>query len=333
MRPIVVILLTALVGVGPLAADDLTQAAESSNTEISHWSACIDEFGQRVDDIFARASNGQRDMIRRRVQYVQGQTLAERQALVRLQQAKAAFDAGGEGLFGLAGDRNQRMVELVEAFRAYRALFSADVQRAFVDHPMPRFERLFLAWRAIPWYHTRVRQKAREELEACLVPYATDFVQRTQKAANVRRGAFYHALKNLQFSSSILDFTLAYKFDKAFYTYQALYSGKAEPGYGVPSYPDFPVTASLEFPIEFKANDYSNQFAKAFSDRSAQMPGAVGRRRGASSEGLSLEAERIRELHELTARYERASQRGDTINKDEIWTRYCELRDRWDRSQ
>ena len=329
------LLVPALLGLmaSTLGASELTEVIDGSQTNIRHWTTTLEDFGDKVNQVFSRVPDGQRSQIESRVKAVREQTERETKALQSIEDAFEAFDDGSNGLFGLGGSRNRKLVDLVEEFRNYQSLFSWQVRRTFLDGPQPRWERLYENWRSIPWYHTGRRQEAREAFEKEFLPFAKEFVSTTQKSINVRRKAFYHALRSLQFSNSVLDFTLAFRFDRVFYSYQALFAEPIEAGYGLPEYPDFPVNAATQYPIEFKANWYGKQFVETKTPKAEEtrMPARYGRSsRGRGDETLSAEAQRIRELHDLTARYESASQTGSNVDKGEIWNRYEEMRERWD---
>ena len=289
-------------------------------------------FEGNTNRIFSRLSQGQRDEIAKRVDYVLQRAELSKTALKAYRDARRDYvDTNPGALTGKK--RYNAMVKAIDAFEDYRALFDSSVGRCFIDTPEPRYIRIKRQLDKVPWYRYGVRGALRKELEQAFNEYSEKFISSTLKAFQPRRDAFFHSLKNLQYSSSGFDLGLQYRFDRAFYGYQALFSEKSEPGYGVPTCPEFPVDSPLAELLVYRPTIYGKQYSRAMEAKEVDklLPDSYSDIKELPPEALSREARRIKELQDLVSTYERAAQRGDKTALDESWRAYHQLREKWDK--
>jgi len=329
--PMVLATFVLLVSTAPARASidrDLDKGMAALNSHIAN----LGTFDGNTDRIFARLSQGQRDEISQRVEYVLQRAKMTKTALDAFQTARRDFVETGPGAL-TGGRRADALLAAIDAFEDYRALFDSAVGRCFVDAPEPRYLRIKRELEQVPWYRYAERASLRRSLETAFVEYSEAFVSKTLDAFQPRRDAFFHSLKNLQYSSSGFDLGLQYRFDRAFYAYQAMFADKAEPGYGVPAVPEFPVDAPLAPLLVYRPTHYGSQYSRTLPAQEVDklLPDSYLDIKELPPDALSREARRIKELQDLVSTYERAAQRGDKTALDESWKAYEQLRERWDK--
>jgi len=294
--------------------------------------ANLASFDGKCDRIFSRFSQSQRDEIGLRVKYVVEQSKMNSRALKSFRDDRRfLFDTGTGAISG--GKHFARLNKTIDSFEDYRLLFSSSIAGAFVEAPEPRYLRIQRELESTPWYKYGQVRALRRELEKAFISYSDKFVEKTIKANRTRWDSFFHAIKNLQYSSSGFDLGLQYRLDRSFYALQSTYAKKLSPDYGVPQIDEFPVDAALSNVVVFKPTSYGRQYSKSFDMAKVDklLPSSYSEMKELPPEALSRAARRIKELHELVSTYEKSAQRGDATALDESWSAYEKLRERWDK--